>query len=418
MGSKLKDTGVEFPDGTEQTTAATLNETVVFYKSGTFVKPAGVKYFEVILVGGGGGGGHKDISTDLPDTNGGSSVFHPTEDNPPYHEQGTHIAEGGKGGKGEVDNLTLSPHHPYMGGEAGYLGEPGSVVYQHVDYTDWDGYRSGDTVTVVDPDDGTLSTEVVDDYWTGGGQGGKCYINNIKGGVGEFWPKFESSVGTGLYDAHTKNSSTAQRVSWSGGGGSCTLYLYTGDSYENYPDDDDEHTDHAFWKVWHGGDGGQGTVANDSYFTTAGYPLEKSLAGAGHGWKLSSSEQTFERETDTNRYEIYYQPTNFKLTGGIGYLGGGGASLYASLVPPPNLQNWWTGGGGGGPGADGGACGGGLSDRGGEAGEVKSFSISTASPEKSYTIVIGKGGNGGWRSSSDKDCGGGGGAQGICIIKY
>ena len=426
MGSKLRGDGVEFPDGTVQTTATRLSETVIFYKSGTFVKPADVKYFEVILVGGGGGGGHTDISTALPDTNGGRSIFFPTSDLP-YHEEGMHIAEGGEGAKSsatggtETHSNLISGAAQACGGEAGYLGEPGSVYYQFNAPNYIYGYKSGETTLqpYIDPDGNVfLNTVVYNNYYTGGGQGGKCHINNIKGGVGEVFPKYESPTGTGRYTAQNKNSSSAQSVSWSGGGGATAYYLYT-NNISNDPND--LYTDGEYWHHWRGGDGGQGTISNASEYTPAGYKLEKSLAGLGHGWQLvsNSGSESFELAPESSRYAYYNASGGFYLRGGMGFLGGGGASLSAPFSLPHTGLTAYNGGGGGGPGAGGGAPGGG---KGGSAGEVKSFSISTDSPEKSYTVVIGKGGNGGWSQQTGNSwnlmAGGGGGAQGICIIRY
>jgi len=411
------------------TLESNIEKTVIFYKSGTWVKPAGVKYFEVILVGGGGGGGASSISTDLPDTNGGRSIFFPTEDLP-YHEEGMNIAEGGLGGSSNATGGTethpdlAAPGSASCAGEAGYLGEPGSVFYQFNAPNNYTyGYKTGETTLqpFIDQNGNVTLVDVLyTNYYTGGGQGGKCYINNIKGGVGEVYPKFESPTGTGRYTANNKNSSSARLDSWSGGGGATAYYLYTNNSTT---DPDNLYADGEYWHHWRGGDGGQGTISIASEYTPDGYKLEKSLAGLGHGWELVSNWgiESFEISTDTSRYLPYNPNTGFHLQGGMGFLGGGGASLTApfqAAYPYYGLTNY-NGGGGGGPGAGGGAPGGG---KGGSAGEVKSFSVSTNSDEKEYTVVIGKGGNGGWINLNGNNwrlmSGGGGGAQGICIIKY
>ena len=397
MGSKLKNTGVEFPDQTLQTTAASYNTTEVFYVSGTFTKPAGVTYLEVVLVGGGGGGGILNCgdSNNPPhysaETNGGLSVFSPVSN--PAHELGTHIAKGGEGGKNSD-----------AAGQGGYLGEDGGLRNWHASLeSNVDVYNHL----------GQLGTET---WAEGGGQGGTCYLNNYRGGVARWVNKIDN--GGGVYSTTSLNPNDAELESWSGGGGAAKYYLYTkANGVQIYASSNTGlEVDNTSGHI-HGGDGGKGKIGGNIY-------ISESNCGTGFGWKLSNGSVV--EETDPTKFQPYNFGTDpdtgetffWYMRAGNGFLGGGGGSQHPD---PSTIQP--NGGGGGGAGAGGGCSYSTSNGRGGTSGEIKTIYLKTTPNEIDYNVIIGKGGNGGSlpgysNNNPEIAFGGGGGAQGICIIRY
>lgn len=359
MGSKLRGDGVEFPDGSLQTTAATssISTMQIFYASTTFNKPAGVTRLEVTLVGGGASAGPLEYT--YANTYYGSVPVN-TTGYPEFFgsptsiiiEGTTHKARGGwiRTDLDSVVSASLNIHEKY-GGQTGYLGEKGFAGK-----TDWAGN----------------------------------HITNAGGG------------GFGSYPEYPEKP-----LAFGGSG-----YGYEGGSYKQYVDTGNSFSlIHADSEGWAGGAG--------SYNTPwAGNPLTTYLnePGNGGGYSLGSLGGSRGSGITSEGHTVY---------GSYGALGGGGGFSINpvrlnSLNPDGTYgSNSYSGGGGGGAGAGGG---GGSSSSGeiygGAAGQVVTFQIDVPSLERTgsngYSIVIGTGGDG----LLYRNVIGGGGGQGVVIIKY
>lgn len=347
MGSKLKGTGVEFPDGTLQTTAAfgsSISTMEIFYASGNFVKPAGVTRLEITLVGGGASAGPLSwMSSDTyisKDSNG----------YPEYYGSDTSITIQGTEHKARGGWVRNDFNHSYVtelsefqtyGGQAGYLGE--------------NGFAGNINWKTASTKGGDFSSSP--DYALPLAIGGSGY--GYEGGsLKDYADNFTVSNHNSGSDYLKKD---ADNASWAGGSGSHSSDNINATRY-----------------LSHGGNGG-------------GF----NFGSLGGNWtSLPSSTGT-----------VY---------SGRGYVGGGGGALsdphrYGAEVLGK------VGGGGGGAGAGGG---GGRSSTsilyGGAAGQVVTFQISTVESSFPCPIVIGAGGDG---LAIGAVCGGGGG-QGVVIIKY
>lgn len=90
-------------------------ETQVFTSSGTWSKPSGCAYVEVIVIGGGGGGGSRSGTTSVNGSNGGSSSF------------GSHCSStGGAGGNALGYNYTTIIGGIGSGGDINIRGGSGN----------------------------------------------------------------------------------------------------------------------------------------------------------------------------------------------------------------------------------------------------------------------------------------------------
>lgn len=346
MGSKLKDTGVQFPDGTTQTTAtaSSISTMEIFYASTDFVKPVGVTRLEITLVGGGA------AASELSQISG-SNVTFDTAGYPEHYGsptsitiQGTtHIARGGSV-RSDFNRAThkdfvsgLNEYQKY-GGEAGYLGEDGFTgshywnrSYPHGTANPW-------------------ASQYFPDY-------------AVPYAIGGFGYGYE---GGSLKD-HADNFTVSNHN--------------TGDNYQKKDPDTSS---------WAGGAGAHvsATIGTTNYLSHGGNGGGIDFGVLGGSWSFAPADIG----------------TVYSGHGNVG--GGGGAATVVGK---------FVGGGGGGAGAGGG----GASTTsaflyGGAAGRVVTFHIDVPSAEATYPIVIGAGGDGYVQVNI---CGGGGG-QGVVIIKY
>lgn len=346
MGSKLRGDGVEFPDGTVQTTAAasSISTMEIFYASTNFVKPLGVTRLEITLVGGGASAGQLSWMTS------NNYISLDTNGYPEYYGSETSIIIAGtkhKARGGWVRNdfnhayaVELSDFQKY-GGQSGYLGE--------------NGFAGNINWKTASTKGGDFSSSP--DYALPLAIGGSGY--GYEGG------SLKDHADNFIVSNHNSGSDylkkDAYSASWAGGSGSHCSDNIGGTYY-----------------LSHGGDGG------GSYFGNLG------------------GSRTFLPATTGNVFS------------GKGYVGGGGGALSDPHISGASLLGK-TGGGGGGAGAGGG---GGKSSTatlyGGAAGQVVTFQITTAESSFLCPIVIGAGGEG---LAYSGVCGGGGG-QGVVIIKY
>ena len=217
MGSKLKGTGVEFPDGTLQTTAAfgsSISTMEIFYASGNFVKPVGVSRIEVTLVGGGAAAGPLSwMSSDTYISIGsdGYAEFYGSDTS--ITILGTeHKARGGwiRNDFAHGYAVELSEFQKY-GGQAGYLGEngfAGSSLWK------------GASTSVV----GNFSSTPDEHYPTAIGGSGYGYDG---GSLKDFVDNFDGTSPSNSYHPNWDNwmKRNANYLGWAGGSGGYT-YVY------------------------------------------------------------------------------------------------------------------------------------------------------------------------------------------------
>ena len=368
MGSKLKGTGVQFPDGSLQTTAAasSISTMQIFYASTTFNKPDGVTRLEVTLVGGGAAAAPLDYS--IPSNTYYGTIAVDTAGYPEFFgsptsiqiEGTTHKARGGwlRTDMHAVTQTDLNIHERY-GGRAGYLGENGFA--------------------------GKSSWKGLDLANAGGGSFGS-------------YPEYPTTP-----------------LAFGGSG-----YGYEGGSWKQYAEGIGNITpSHGDGESWAGGAGGY----NEPWTGGTNGPWATNLVGAGNGGGSSFGS------LGGNLASGIAPNTTYTINGAQGGVGGGGGFCIFpsrgawSSADGTYDSNTYSGGGGGGAGAGGG---GGTSRShsgvateyhlyGGAAGQVVTFQIEVPSVATGgYSVVIGTGGDGLHYQNFLT----GGGGQGVVIIKY
>lgn len=339
MGSKLKNTGVEFPDQTLQTTAAesSISSMEIFYASTNFVKPLGVTRLEITLVGGGASAGQLSWMTS------NNYISLDTNGYPEYYGSETSIIIAGAKHKARGGWVRNDFNHAYVvelsdfqkyGGQSGYLGENGFAGN-----IDWK----------------TAST---------------------KGGDFSSSPDYALPLAIG-----------GSGYGYEGGSLKDHADNFTVSNHNSGSDYDKKDPDGLSWA------GGSGSHCSDNIGGT--HYLSHGGNGGGFNFGSLGGNSTSLPATIGTVYS------------GRGYVGAGGGAL--------SDNQGKTGGGGGGAGAGGG---GGKSSTatlyGGAAGQVVTFQITTVESSFVCPIVIGAGGDG---LAYGGVCGGGGG-QGVVIIKY
>ena len=354
MGSKLRGDGVEFPDQSVQTTAAASSISTMETFYASGDFIKPVGVTRLEITLVGGGACGGPL--------GYSSV---ASDNINYGESTTITINGivyeAHGGQNRKDFIDFASHteQEIYGGQAGYLGEMGGVGNNYWPATGVNEHSTYDRGPVggsgYGKDGGSLQDFI--DNWT----------------LADY-----NDPNSVLRTVHYEKRH-ASPYGWSGGSGSSAVKLG------------------ADWYLGNAGNGGGSYMADSSGST----PLSTGLGGD------SSSQPT------TSSTGI--QGTAYS---GKGYIGGGGGTS----INVTNVVHF-SAGGGGGAGAGGGGCKSydeyfQPSYLGGAAGQVVTFQIDLQSggtvAQRTYAIVIGAGGDG---VSSGYRIGGGGG-QGIAIIKY